>query len=105
MLASMDPEDVDALMRGKLHDDEFARGWTVESLHRELGRIRRQRGLSIDRTGALCKNVSSAAMAVQGPDGPVAAISVCPQSRSVPLERVAPLVAETVRLTAVELFG
>ncbi|MDG3012869.1 helix-turn-helix domain-containing protein [Rhodococcus sp. D2-41] len=105
MLAMLQPEHADALVRDNLASPESARGWTLDGLHRELGHIRKHRGLSIDRTGVLSKNFTSAAMAVRGPEGPVAAISVCPQSRQAPLERVAPLIAETVRRTTADLFG
>lgn len=104
MLAYLDPEHVDALVRDALRRPPFAKGWTLGSLHQELNRIRRQRGLSIDRSGVMSMNCTSVATAIRGPEGPVAAVCLCPESRQVPLERVAPLVVETARRITADLF-
>ncbi|MDG3012918.1 IclR family transcriptional regulator [Rhodococcus sp. D2-41] len=104
MLAWLDPERVDTLVRPHLGRPESAAGWTLGGLHQELNRIRRHHGLSLDRTGVMNRNITSLAVAVRGPEGPVAAISACPESRQIPLERIAPLVVETARRTTADLF-
>ncbi|MDG3011647.1 IclR family transcriptional regulator [Rhodococcus sp. D2-41] len=104
MLAYLDPEHVDALVREAMRRPPIAKGWTLGGLHQELNRIRRNRGLSIDRTGVMSMNFTSVAMAIRGPEGPVASVCLCPESRQVPLERVAPLVVETARRITADLF-
>ncbi|MFW0794351.1 IclR family transcriptional regulator [Gordonia sp. CPCC 205515] len=108
MLACHKPEDVDMLLRGRVGDEIGADGWDLVSLHRELHRVRRQRGLSFDRgeytramTGRTLPNV---AVAIAGPTGPVGAISLCGDERSPALERVAPLLVEVARRISAGIF-
>ncbi len=79
-------------------------GWTLDELHQELNRIRQRHGLSIDRTGERSMGFTSAAAAIVGPEGPIAAICLCPESNSTPLDRVAPLVLGAARRISQELF-
>ncbi|MFC9790084.1 IclR family transcriptional regulator [Rhodococcus sp. NPDC127528] len=103
MLAWLGPEHVDALVRdAPLH--EFSRDQTISGLHLELNRIRRNRGLAIDRAGVMSRNLTGVAMAVRGPAGPVAAICLRPEPRSAPLEHVTPLLIETLRRITADLF-
>lgn len=104
MLAWLDPERVGGFVRPHLGRAGGASTWTLAGLYQELDRIRRRNGLSLDRTGIMSRNVTSVAVAVRGPEGPVASISLCPESRQVPLERIAPLVVEAVRRTTADLF-
>lgn len=104
MLAALPPETVDDLVAERLKNQRSKNGWNLEELHQELNRIRQRHGLSIDRTGERSMGFTSAAAAIVGPEGPVAAICLCPESNSTPLDRVAPLVLGAARRISQELF-
>ncbi|WP_211840270.1 IclR family transcriptional regulator [Saccharopolyspora hirsuta] len=70
-------------------------------LHQELDRIRRRRGLAFER-GECFPKIGCVGIALRGPDGPVAAISLVGDARS-PLERVAPLLIQAARGVSTEL--
>ncbi|WP_067868109.1 IclR family transcriptional regulator [Nocardia vermiculata] len=98
MLAWLPPEEVEALLGKRLAK---AKDWTLPTLHRELNRIRRSRGLSFDRgensTMMVGRALPSVATAIRGPQGPVAAICLCGDTNTsfATIQRIAPLVAET----------
>lgn len=104
MLAALTPEAVDDLAGERLRNSRSKNPWTLDELHQELNRIRQRHGLSIDRSGERSMGFTSAAAAVIGPEGPVAAICLCPESNSTPLDRVAPLVLGAARRISQELF-
>lgn len=104
MLAAMTPEEVDDLVAERVRAHSGANGWTMPELHQELNRIRRSHGLSIDREGKRSMGLTSVAAAVVGPEGPEAAVCLCPPSSQVSLERFAPLVVGTARQITVEMF-
>ncbi|WP_244502352.1 IclR family transcriptional regulator [Streptomyces oceani] len=102
MLAWLEPEEADRLMDdtiGRLTRRTIA---DLPTLHQELNRIRRRRGLSFER-GECAPEISCVAMAVRGPEGPVAALSLAGEERA-PLEKVAPLVADAARQVGLALF-
>lgn len=102
MLAWTDAEVVDREIGPSL---EHPTGQTVgdlERLHQELHRIRARRGLAFER-GECVPEIACVAAAVRGPDGPVAAISMCGEV-SAPLERGAPLVVEGARCVSDALY-
>jgi len=74
----------------------------MAQLHLEMSRIRARNGLVLDR-GVFSNSISCAGIAIRGPEGPVAAISLVGDA-SAPLELVAPLVVEASREISSELF-
>lgn len=104
MLAWLPPEEVEALLGKQLSNPVQGRGWDVPSLHRELNRIRRNRGLSFDRgeyaNAMVGRVLPSVAAAIRGPQGPLAAICLCGETNFATMERLAPLVAEAAARTA-----
>ncbi|OBH15156.1 hypothetical protein A5710_04440 [Mycolicibacter sinensis] len=104
MLAWLPPEEVDARFGGLLPRSGGGTPWDLTALHIELAHIRLAHGISIDR-GARARllfgsELPSVAVAVHGADGPVAAICLAGAANSVPIERVAPLVAEAAAQTS-----
>ncbi|MFE3293569.1 IclR family transcriptional regulator [Rhodococcus sp. NPDC059234] len=97
MLAWLDPERVDALYDGARLNRCTERTITdLGTLHLELNRIRQRRGLAFER-GESARGVACVGVAVRGHEGPVAAVSLCGDSRTAQLERVAPLVVDAAR--------
>lgn len=95
MLAWIEPEEVDELLVdhiGRLTDRTIG---DLGTLHQELNRIRRRRGLAFER-GECVPSLACAAVAVRGPEGPVGSISLVGHIRT-PLEKVAPLVVDAAR--------
>ncbi|MBP2455999.1 IclR family transcriptional regulator [Mycolicibacterium lutetiense] len=108
MLAWLPPEDVDSLFGKRLARSSGTAGWDLTSLHRELARIRREHGVSIDRGDQTRTFVGialpSVAAAVRDADGrPVAAICVCGAADSVQIEGLVPLVADAAAQTTAML--
>lgn len=95
ILAAMTPEDVDDLVdrQRRWHPDHLA------ALHRDLGSIRRNRGIAVADGRRLYEGIGSIAAPVLGPHGPVAAISV---ARRGPLSvaTAGPRLLDAVRATA-----
>ncbi|MDG3010182.1 IclR family transcriptional regulator [Rhodococcus sp. D2-41] len=110
LLAWLEPERADALIQDERHGKASGSNWTPPVLRQELHWIRHRRGLSIDPTGTKGAGTSftCVALAIRGPHGPVAAITLHPQSRPgarrASVEHIAQLLAETVRRTAIDLF-
>ncbi|MER7078003.1 transcriptional regulator, IclR family [Saccharopolyspora kobensis] len=101
MLAWLEPEAVDELLGehiGRLTDRTIA---DLDTLHQELDRIRRRRGLAFER-GECVRSLACAAVAVRGPEGPVGSISLVGRVQT-PLEKVAPLVVDAARQVSDEL--
>lgn len=76
---------------------------SLAALHTELGRIRSQNGLAIER-GECVGDIGCIGAAIRGPEGPVGAISLV-AGKAAPLERVAPLVCDVAQRITVDLFG
>ncbi len=104
MLAALTPEEVDDLIGDRIRSPRGSDAWTLPELHQELNRIRQRYGLSIDRSGRRAMGLTSVGAAIIGPEGPEAAVCLCPESNKVPLERFAPLVLGTARQIAQELY-
>lgn len=108
MLACLPPEDIDAMLSGRLSRPRRQNRWDLESLHEELNRIRGHRGLSFDRGGRAPAipgmEIPSVAAAIRGPQGPVAAICLCAAPKTADLELVAPLLGDAVARIAQALF-
>lgn len=101
MLAWLEPEVVDARYEstiGRFTNRTIA---DLATLHRELDRIRRRHGLAFER-GECFPNISCVAVAVRGPEGPVASISLVGDAKA-PLEKVAPLVIDAARKASEQL--
>ena len=102
MLAWLEPEEVESAMgeaMGRLTPRTIA---DTGTLHHELNRIRQRRGLTFER-GECFPDIACVAVAVRGPEGPVAAISLVGDART-QLEKVAPLVVDAARQVSLELF-
>ncbi|MEU4311540.1 IclR family transcriptional regulator [Nocardia sp. NPDC024068] len=96
MLARLAPETVDQIY-GRALPGRTERTISERTvLHRELHRIRQRSGLAFD-IGESSPGVGCAGAAVRGPDGPVAAISLCADEESNRIERIAPLVVDAAR--------
>ncbi|QNG17924.1 IclR family transcriptional regulator [Rhodococcus triatomae] len=103
MLAWVDPERVDALYGPRLTRTTDRTIGDLTTLHQELNRIRRRRGLAFER-GEAMRGVACVGAAVRGHDGPVAGISLCGDARTAALERVAPLVVDAAREVSRTLY-
>ncbi|TQF68366.1 IclR family transcriptional regulator [Rhodococcus spelaei] len=103
MLAWLAPERVDALFTSR--PDRCTENTITDlgTLHQELNRIRQRRGLAFER-GESVRGMGCVASAIRGPEGAVAAVSLCSDARTAPLERVAPLVVDASREIARALY-
>lgn len=102
MLAQLEPEEVDTRIGMDFDRVTNRTIGEMDTLHQELNRIRQRNGLAFER-GECFPDIACVAVAVRGPEGAVAAISLVGGSRT-PLERLAPLVVEAVRRTSLALF-
>ncbi|MEV7808484.1 IclR family transcriptional regulator [Microbispora sp. NPDC088329] len=114
ILAWLEPEQAEALVDGHINRPASRLPSRLPSpltgraigdigtLHQELNRIRRRRGLAFER-GECFPGISCVAAAVRGHEGPVAGISLAGDDRT-PLEKVAPLVVEAARQVSLALF-
>ncbi|WP_430334598.1 IclR family transcriptional regulator [Rhodococcus sp. ACT016] len=91
ILAGLDPKHVDRLYEKGLSCCTDRTITDISTLHQELDRIRRSRGLAFER-GESVHGVACVGVAVRGHDGPIAAISLCGDTRIAQLECVAPVV-------------
>ncbi|QBJ96182.1 IclR family transcriptional regulator [Rhodococcus sp. ABRD24] len=96
MLAWLDPERVDSLFEGRFSRCTDRTITDISTLHQELNRIRRRRGLAFER-GESIRGVACVGVAIRGNEGPVAGISLCGDARTAQLERVAPLVVDAAQ--------
>ncbi|WP_248964162.1 IclR family transcriptional regulator [Sphaerisporangium perillae] len=103
ILAWLEPEQVDALIGGSISRLTNQTIADINTLHQELNRIRQRQGLAFER-GECFPDISCVAAAIRGQEGPVASISLVGDART-PLEKVAPLVLDAVRQTALALFS
>ncbi|MQY24207.1 IclR family transcriptional regulator [Nocardia macrotermitis] len=104
MLAWLDPEEVDRLC-GRFPTRTTDRTITeLPLLHQDLNRIRQRHGIAYER-GEAVSGIGCVGVAVRGPDGPVAAVSLCGEVRSVRLEHVAPLVLTATRAVSDALYA
>ncbi|WP_460062920.1 IclR family transcriptional regulator [Streptomyces sp. YKOK-I1] len=103
MLAWLSPEEIDARYAQVIERRTDCSIGRLDQLHRELGLVRRRGGLAIDR-GECFPALGCVGLALRGPEGPVAAISVVGDGCS-SLELVAPLVVNAVQAVSDELFG
>lgn len=103
ILAWLEPEAVDGLLESA--DDAASRPGTDRAarLHAELTRIRGRHGIAGDRAPGSART-TSIAVAVCGPDGPIAAISLDAPGGLDPAS-VAPMLLDVSRVIARELFG
>lgn len=109
MLAWLEPEQVDALLGGVTGQPAGRMVGDLPAFHHELHRIRQRRGLAFERgelafeRGERVPAIACVAVAVPGPDGPVAGISLAGDVRA-PLERMAPLVVDAARQVSLRLY-
>lgn len=103
ILAQLEPEDVETRL-GCLDNQMTPRTiCEMATLHLELDRIRRRRGLAFER-GECFPDIACVAAAVHGHDGPVASISLVGNAQT-PMEKVAPLVVDAARSTSRSLLS
>ncbi|MGW4352034.1 IclR family transcriptional regulator [Nocardia sp. NPDC004582] len=104
LLASMDPEEADRVLRLPLRSSTVRPIARRRAVQADLYRVRQRNGLAIS-LGTTCEmGISAVAVPVLGPDGPVAAISVATRGE-LELRRVTPLVFTAARRTAAEMFA
>lgn len=103
MLAWLEPEEVEELVGQRPAARTSATIDDVSVLHQELGRIRARGGLALER-GEYVSDIACVAAAVRGPHGAVGALSVVAAPGTM-LERVGPVVVDTARRIAADLFG
>lgn len=104
-LAALPPEKAELALRGcpQFFDQlgPAATEW-ISAMFGELGQIRQRRGLAFER-GEGMPGVGAVACAIEGPDGPVGALSVCGDVRTMHFERLVPLVADAARRASAAL--
>lgn len=91
MLAWLEPEEVDSVLRDRIGRTTARTIVELGMLHQELHRIRGHGGLAFER-GECFPGIACVAAAVRGQEGPLAAISVVGDLDTA-LEQIAPLVA------------
>ncbi|MDI3388522.1 IclR family transcriptional regulator [Streptomyces sp. B-S-A8] len=102
MLAWLEPEEVEQRAGNSINRQTQRTISDIGTLHQELHRIRQRRGLAFER-GECFPGIACVATAIRGPEGPVAAISLVGDA-DMPLEKVAPLVADGARQVSADLF-
>jgi DNA-binding IclR family transcriptional regulator len=102
MLAWLSAEEVEARCAQVMEPRTPQSIGRLDQLHRELGLVRRRNGLAIER-GECFPHIGCVGLALRGPEGPVAAISVVGDDSSA-LELVAPLVVNVVQAVSEELL-
>jgi DNA-binding IclR family transcriptional regulator len=101
LLAHLSPENVEVVLEAAVRGREIP--IDLSALHRELASVRMRNGAAV-MTGAMSRTgISSVAVPVMGPRGPVAAVSVADRQALV-LGRVVPLLMRAARATSAELF-
>lgn len=99
MLAALPPEAVDQLVAPRLRPSD---GWSMQSLHTELSRIRAARGISYEPTerssGIPNGGIGSVGCAVRRRDGTIVSLCAAGPSKTVDLALVAPAVRNAARL-------
>lgn len=100
LLSCIAPEQVDALLT--VSSARRRRALDLPRLHDQLNNIRRT-GLAYDSADHCPLGITAVAAPVMGPDGAVGAISIAAR-KPLPLERVAPMLAQAARLTAEALY-
>lgn len=103
ILAWLEPERIDALYGKRLAPCTDRTIDDHATLHQELNRIRKRRGVAFEREEA-ARGIGCVGVALRGTDGPVAALSLAADARSTRLEWVAPIVADTARKITRTLF-
>lgn len=101
MLALLEPEEVEQRLGCSINPMTTKTISELTALHLELDRIRQRNGLAFER-GECFPNIACAAVAVRGPEGPVASISLVGTAQTT-LEKVAPLVVDAARQTSQSL--
>ncbi len=103
ILAWLSPELIDDMYRDGLTQRTASSIGDLDVLHQELIRIRARSGLAFER-GECFSQIACVGAAVRGLEGPVGGISLVGEVRA-PLERLAPLVANTAQAIANKLVG
>ncbi|WP_244928781.1 IclR family transcriptional regulator [Nocardioides sp. W7] len=102
ILAWLPPEEVDELVGADLGRMTPRTISNLSVFHQELHRVRERRGLAFEQ-GECFPSVACVSSAILGADGPVGSISLSVSGR-IPLEKMAPLVADATRRVSAELF-
>jgi len=103
ILTWLPAEYIDGLFRPGLRACTERTITDLDALHRELGRIRLRRGVAFENEESV-QGISCVGAAIRGDSGPMAGISLCGNSDSIQLERLAPLVAAAAREVARVLY-
>ncbi|MET9491222.1 IclR family transcriptional regulator [Nocardia sp. NPDC006630] len=103
MLAWLSPEEVDGLYRNAPAQRTMRSIGALDMLHQELIRIRARSGLAFD-CGECFPNIACVGAAIRVPQGPLGGISLVGDLRA-PLERLAPMVANTAHAISEKLMG
>ena len=96
MLALVAPEQIDGLYPEELTAYTDHTITARSTLHRELDRIRRSRGLAFDRQESV-RGIACVGVAVRDVSGPVAGISLCGALSHAQIERLGPLLIPAAR--------
>lgn len=102
MLAWLTPEEAETLLEDGLRARTRNTITDLLVMHAELRRIRGRHGLAFERDENV-QGISGAAAAIRGPEGPIAAVSMCGPTGA-PLERYAPLVLDVARRVSQRMF-
>lgn len=102
MLAWLTPEEAATLLDDGLKARTRNTITDLLVMHEELRRIRGRHGLAFERDEYV-QGLSGVAAAIRGPEGPVAAVSLCGQTGA-SLERYAPLVLDVARRVSQRMF-
>lgn len=109
MLALLPPEEVETITAASFVNRDPREVWEIDSLHRELARIRQARGIAFEPTetasGIEAGGIGSVGCAFRAGDGTPVSLCAAGHSKQVNLARVAPLVKRATEQLAVKIGG
>lgn len=100
MLSLLHPEEVDAVMTPMLGESRPQSGWSVPSLHTELGRIRERRGIAFESATTATGAIDSIGCAVRSRDGVAVSLCLAGDAGTVRPHTVVPIVREAATALA-----
>jgi DNA-binding IclR family transcriptional regulator len=103
ILASLDPQHVDATFRARLPVRTPRSIRSIADLHNELGQVRLRHGVAMDNEESMT-GISCVAAPLRGRGPANAALSLCGDTRAMNFRLLAPMVLEVAREASSALF-
>lgn len=104
ILASLEPHNVDATFRARLATHTSHTIGDIEELHEELARVRTRHGVARDYEETVA-GIGCVAAPINGTGHTTAALSLCGEARSMPMQRISHMVLQATRHATRALGG